>query len=263
LPKSKHRKRKKQNYPSRPKSQATEFTGFMGWMQNNQKWFYLGGILFLVLSLGASIIFSLVPDPAPILPPEESVEQSVEKKNELVEDTEKDTTKKIIRRYNAEPEMMIDVNKKYQATIETVKGNIVIDLFAKESPGYVNNFVFLARNNFYDGLTFHRVLADFVIQGGDPTGTGAGGPGYSLTRELNDIPLDAGIIAMAQSSTVSGSQFFIALSDVNFLKQQGFSAFGKVVGGSEVLSQIRLRNPDIVPRSAPAERIIGVTISEQ
>tara|TARA_B100001142_G_scaffold154242_1_gene154684 strand:+ start:4206 stop:4994 length:789 start_codon:yes stop_codon:yes gene_type:complete len=262
LPKSKHRKRKKQTYPSQPKSQATEFTGFMGWMQNNQKWFYLGGILFLVLSLGASIIFSLVPDPKPALPPDESVEKTVDK-DAAVTDKKEDASKKIIRRYNAEPEMAIDVNKKYQATIETVKGNIVIDLFASESPGYVNNFIFLARNNFYDGLTFHRVLADFVVQGGDPTGTGTGGPGYSLTRELNDIPLEAGIIAMAQSSTVSGSQFFIALSDVNFLKQQGFSAFGKVVQGSEVLNQIRLRNPDIVPRSAPAERIISITISEE
>ena len=107
------------------------------------------------------------------------------------------------------------------------------------------------------------MLADFVVQGGDPTGTGAGGPGYSLERELNDISLEAGIIAMAQSSTVSGSQFFIALSDVNFLKQQGFSAFGKVVKGSGVLNQIRLRDPDRVPRSAPAERIVSITISEQ
>ena len=262
MPKSKQRKRKKQTYPSRPKSQATEFTGFMGWMQNNQKWFYLGGILFLVLSLGASIIFSLVPDPKPVLPPNEAVEKNIDKE-EAIEDNKKDDSKKIIRRYNAEPEMTIDVNKKYQATIETVKGNIVIDLFANESPGYVNNFIFLAKNNFYDGLTFHRVLADFVVQGGDPTGTGGGGPGYSLTRELNDIPLEAGTIAMAQLSTVSGSQFFIALSDVNFLKQQGFSAFGKVIAGSEVLTQIRLRNPDVVPSSAPAERIISVTISEK
>ncbi len=262
MPKSKHRKRKKQNYPSRPKSQSTEFTGFMGWMQNNQKWFYLGGILFLVLSLGASIIFSLVPDPEPLPLPEESVEKSIDDDKANTKDEEA-VKSKIVRRYSSPPEMSIDVNKKYQATIETIKGNIVIDLFAKESPGYVNNFVFLARNNFYDGLTFHRVLADFVVQGGDPTGTGAGGPGYSLERELNDISLEAGIIAMAQSSTVSGSQFFIALSDVNFLKQQGFSAFGKVVKGAGVLNQIRLRDPDRVPRSAPAERIVSITISEQ
>ena len=175
--------------------------------------------------------------------------------------------------------MLIAYRDEYRATVEmeTVGGDLAdgksfkFDMWYSHSPIFhnsalsftVNNFVFLARNNFYDGLTFHRVLADFVVQGGDPTGTGTGGPGYSLTRELNDIPLEAGIIAMAQSSTVSGSQFFIALSDVNFLKQQGFSAFGKVVQGSEVLNQIRLRNPDIVPRSAPAERIISITISEE
>jgi cyclophilin family peptidyl-prolyl cis-trans isomerase len=240
----------------------------MGWLQNKQKWFYITGTFVLILSLGSAILFSFIPEPVPVLP-EKTVlesESNNEKAEKIISDSAASEKKidNIIRRYDVAPEMIIDINKKYSAVIETVKGNIVLDLFAKESPLYVNNFVFLSNNKFYDGLTFHRVIKDFVVQGGDPTGTGEGGPGYKMTRELNDIPLDAGIIAYAQSSAgVHGSQFFIALSNVQRLKQSGFSAFGKIIEGTDVLQSIRLRDPNNQPRSAPADRIITISIIEK
>jgi cyclophilin family peptidyl-prolyl cis-trans isomerase len=257
MPVSKKRKNKKQQDINVPKT-ATEFDGFMGWLQNKQKWFYITGTFVLILSLGSAILFSFIPEPVPVLP-EKTVlesESNNEKAEKIISDSAASEKKidNIIRRYDVAPEMIIDINKKYSAVIETVKGNIVLDLFAKESPLYVNNFVFLSNNKFYDGLTFHRVIKDFVVQGGDPTGTGEGGPGYKMTS----------IIAYAQSSAgVHGSQFFIALSNVQRLKQSGFSAFGKIIEGTDVLQSIRLRDPNNQPRSAPADRIITISIIEK
>ena len=91
-------------------------------------------------------------------------------------------------KYSKPPEMIIDTTKEYTATIEMEKGNLVLDLFAKDVPNTVNNFVFLAREGYYDGVTFHRVIADFMAQGGDPTGTGAGGPGYTFKDEFITSP---------------------------------------------------------------------------
>src|ERR671923_2844990 len=116
------------------------------------------------------------------------------------------------KNYSAPPSMMIDVNKKYSAAFDTSRGQIVCELFAKDAPKTVNNFVFLAREGFYDGTTFHRVIADFMIQGGDPTGTGRGGPGYKFEDEFHpglrhDRP---GVLSMANAGqNTGGSQFFI------------------------------------------------------
>src|SRR2546421_7613543 len=115
--------------------------------------------------------------------------------------------------YNSPPAMTIDPNKKYAATIETTKGTIVCDLFAKEAPKTVNNFVFLARDHFYDGTVFHRVIADFMVQGGDPTATGTGGPGYTFEDETdshkNPHNFQTGKLAMANARPkTNGSQFF-------------------------------------------------------
>src|SRR5436305_1915843 len=110
------------------------------------------------------------------------------------------------------PPMSIDVKKTYIATIDTNKGKITLELFAKDAPLTVNNFVFLAREGFYDGLTFHRVIPDFMIQGGDPLGTGSGGPGYQFADEVKDNPRQfrTGSLAMANSGVnTNGSQFFI------------------------------------------------------
>ena len=145
--------------------------------------------------------------------------------------------------YSEPPEMQIDANKTYVATISTAKGGIVVQLDASAAPLTVNNFVFLARRGFYDKLTFHRVEPGFVIQGGDPTGTGGGGPGYTVPAEIK-LPHIEGAIAMARRAdqvnptrASSGSQFYITLAPTHFL-DDGYTAFGHVIEGMEVVQSI-------------------------
>ncbi|MCP2519841.1 peptidylprolyl isomerase [Candidatus Aminicenantes bacterium AC-335-A11] len=126
------------------------------------------------------------------------------------------------------------------ATIVMEDGSeIVIELFPKKAPNTVNNFIYLAKKGFYDGLTFHRIVPGFVIQGGDPLGTGMGGPGYSIKGEFNDISFKEGIVGMARTSNPdsAGSQFFITLANVEFLNGR-YCAFGKVIKGMEVAHKI-------------------------
>ncbi|MBP8251220.1 MAG: peptidylprolyl isomerase [Herpetosiphon sp.] len=137
--------------------------------------------------------------------------------------------------------MSIDPNKQYAATIETSKGTIVIDLAANYAPKTVNNFVFLANNGFYDGLKFHRVISNFMIQGGDPTGTGAGGPGYKFEDEVRNNPLkhETGVLSMANAGpNTNGSQFFITHSPQPHLNGK-HTVFGKVREGQDVVNAIR------------------------
>ena len=168
------------------------------------------------------------------------------------------------RRYTAPPEMTIDPAKQYFATIKTEKGDIRLELFPEEAPQTVNNFVFLARNDFYDGITFHRVIENFVAQGGDPTGVGNGGPGYDLPDERNALTHDAGVIAMAKAgATTSGSQFYITFAPQPNLDQQGFTVFGRVTSGMDVLQSITKRDPQRNPRAAPGDKILDITIEER
>jgi cyclophilin family peptidyl-prolyl cis-trans isomerase len=168
------------------------------------------------------------------------------------------------RTYTALPEMTIDPEKQYFATIKTDKGDIRLQLFPKDAPQTVNNFVFLSRNDFYDGLTFHRVIPGFVAQGGDPTGQGAGGPGYNLPEERNDLKHDTGVIAMAKGgNTTSGSQFYISYVPLPDLDRQGFTVFGKVVGGMDVLQALTARDPQRNARAAPGDKIQEITIEER
>jgi len=144
-------------------------------------------------------------------------------------------------RWDRSPEMQIDTNKKYLAEIKTNKGVIEIELFPNHAPKTVNNFVFLAGKGFYDGLSFHRVISNFMIQGGDPTGTGAGGPGYSFEDEVSDNPLthETGVISMANAGpNTNGSQFFITHSPQPHLNGN-HTVFGKVVSGQDVVDSIR------------------------
>jgi peptidyl-prolyl cis-trans isomerase B (cyclophilin B) len=147
--------------------------------------------------------------------------------------------------YSEPPEMQIDTSKTYVATISTAKGDIVVQLDASAAPLTVNNFVFLAKQGFYDKLTFHRVEPGFVIQGGDPTGTGGGGPGYKVQAEIQ-LPHVEGTIAMARQGdqvnptrASSGSQFYITLAPTPFL-DGGYTAFGHVIGGMEVVQSIAI-----------------------
>ncbi|MFC1893327.1 peptidylprolyl isomerase [Chloroflexota bacterium] len=134
--------------------------------------------------------------------------------------------------------MVIDTSKQYKATIETEKGNLVLELFARDVPTTVNNFVFLAREGFYDSTTFHRVIPDFVVQGGDPTGTGSGGPGYSFPDEFTEHTHVAGTLSMANSgANTNGSQFFITYAPQHHLDGK-HSVFGQLIEGADVLQKI-------------------------
>jgi peptidyl-prolyl cis-trans isomerase B (cyclophilin B) len=137
--------------------------------------------------------------------------------------------------------MQLDPEKVYMVTIETERGNMMLELYPQHAPKTVNSFVFLAGEGFYDGLTFHRVIANFMIQGGDPTGRGAGGPGYRFEDEVADNPLrhETGVISMANAGpNTNGSQFFITHSPQPHLDGR-HTVFGKVVEGQNVVNAIQ------------------------
>lgn len=180
--------------------------------------------------------------------------------------TQSTTTK--AKHYSAAPPMTIDQNKEYTATMKTNFGDIVLQLFPKESPLAVNNFVFLARQGYYDGVIFHRVLKGFVIQSGDPTGTGGGDPGYSFADEPVKRDYIAGTLAMANAgSNTNGSQFFICLANLTGRLAKDYTIFGIVTGGMDVVLKIG----NVPVKSANGElssptvdvHIITVTITEK
>jgi peptidyl-prolyl cis-trans isomerase B (cyclophilin B) len=146
-----------------------------------------------------------------------------------------------MKQWNKAPDMQIDAKKNYKATIETPRGSIVIELYAQHAPKTVNNFVFLAKEGYYDGLLFHRVISDFMIQGGDPTGTGRGGPGYKFEDETKGNPNKhgTGSLSMANAGpNTNGSQFFITHAPQPHLDGK-HTVFGKVVEGQNVVDAIR------------------------
>ena len=145
------------------------------------------------------------------------------------------------KRYASPPAMSIDTNRNYTATFETSRGNIVCDLFPKDAPNTVNNFVFLAREGFYNGTKFHRVIPDFMIQGGDPQGTGTGGPGYKFGDEVKNNPRrhQRGTLSMANAGpNTNGSQFFITHVKTDWLDGK-HTVFGQVRSGQEVVDAVK------------------------
>ncbi len=162
------------------------------------------------------------------------------------------------------PPMTIDPSQIYYATIQTEKGDIVVQLFADRTPQTVNNFVFLARQGFYDDTTFHRVLEGFMAQGGDPTGTGMGGPGYTFPDEfVPGLVFDRpGLLAMANAGpNTNGSQFFITYAPTEWLNYR-HTIFGQVIQGMEVLESLTLRDPQQNP-DFPGDRILTIRIEER
>lgn len=159
----------------------------------------------------------------------------------IIEDIDRDninvTKESKIMQWSEPPAMEIDVNKSYSAVIKTSEGEMVVDFLPKETPVTVNNFVFLARQGFYNGLKFHRIIKDFMIQGGDPKGDGTGGPGYKFDDEKIARNYKRGIIAMANSGpNTNGSQFFIMHKDYQLPKN--YVIFGGLVEGFDVLDKI-------------------------
>ena len=188
----------------------------------------IAGIILLLVTLsavscgGAAPVPSPTPTPAPV--PEQAPQPAP---------TPKPKT------YSSPPPMTIDTSKKYTAFIETEKGTLVLELFAKDVPVTVNNFVFLANEGFYDGSTFHRVIAGFMAQGGDPTGTGTGTPGYYFADEFTEHTHVAGALSMANSGPdTNGCQFFITYAPQHHLDGK-HSVFGQLIEGMDVLQEIR------------------------
>jgi cyclophilin family peptidyl-prolyl cis-trans isomerase len=169
----------------------------------------------------------------------------------------------VAKKYDAPPPTVIDTAKRYVATISTDEGDIVLELFADKAPRTVNNFVFLANEGFYDGVTFHRVIKGFMAQGGDPTGTGRGGPGYSFPDEFHAALKhdQAGIISMANAGPdTNGSQFFITYTPTPHLDGR-HAVFGRVIEGMDVLEAIPERDP--MRASQPGLAMNSVTVAEE
>lgn len=166
--------------------------------------------------------------------------------------------------FNAPPAMSIDTSKEYEAIVTTEKGEMRFRLFDDQAPVTVNNFIFLANQGFYDGTVFHRVLENFMAQGGDPTGTGSGGPGYQFEDEFDDsLAFDRrGLLAMANAgANTNGSQFFITFNAEGSSHLTGaHTIFGELIEGDDVLSAITLRDPG---SATPADIIERIDIVEQ
>jgi peptidylprolyl isomerase len=168
------------------------------------------------------------------------------------------------KQYDAPPPMTIDPGKKYTATVKMAEGGeFVIQLYPDKAPITVNSFVFLAREGFFNGVTFHRVLEGFMAQGGDPTGTGTGGPGYKFVNEDSDLTFDkAGVVAMANAGRdTNGSQFFITFGPAPQLNGD-YTIFGQVTSGMEVVNGITRRDPNSNP-DFEGDAMESVTIVEQ
>jgi cyclophilin family peptidyl-prolyl cis-trans isomerase len=178
--------------------------------------------------------------------------------------TPAETSADVVRTYEQPPPREIDVAKNYTATLITTLGDIVIKLDPKAAPNTVNNFVVLARKDFYDGLTFHRVVADFVVQGGDPNGDGTGGPGYQFPDELPKDGYKIGSVAMANSGPdTNGSQFFIVTGPNGAGLPPAYSRFGQVTKGQDVAKKIE--QSEVEPGTetpTPPVTIIDVEIVE-
>jgi len=182
--------------------------------------------------------------------------------------TEGDSELADIQQWSKPPEMTIDGSKKYSAQVETNKGAFTIELLPGEAPLAVNNFVCLARAGFYDNTPIHRIVAGFVIQGGDPTGTGRGGPGYKFNDEPISFDYEKGTVAMANAGpNTNGSQFFVVLDDLRGKLGKNYTIFGKVTDGLDVvdtLGKVQTKSGGSGEKSTPMEPVTieKVTISE-
>jgi len=166
-----------------------------------------------------------------------------------------------VKQYDAPPALSIDAAKSYTATIETSAGSMVAELFPGDAPNTVNNFVFLANDGFYDEVIFHRVISGFMIQGGDPTGTGRGGPGYRFDDEPVTRSYDRGTLAMANAGpNTNGSQFFIMHAD--YPLPPNYTIFGKLTAGEDVVDAIAGAQTGANDRPAEPVAISGITIAE-
>lgn len=246
---------------------AVKFPGIFGWLQRSQRTFFAVGILVLLGSLGGGFLATQMGSSGTDRGDDSSQvsEKSAATATVVLGETATAIVDPdaIVRSYSEPPALTIDLTHRFEALIHTERGDVLVELLGSEAPGYVNNFVFLARNRFFDGLTFHRVVPGFVAQSGDPTATGFSSSGYDLVEETNELPFEAGVISMAKAGPiVSGSQFFITLEPQLQLKDSGFTVFGRVLEGLDILRSLSARDPQQagIP---PGDRIISIEIIEQ
>jgi len=217
---------------------------------SNIKLFYIVGAFIMIGSVATGGISVCVRTSRTqsVTPTPEATEDATATAEAEAETTPSATgTPFAVKNYSAPPPMTIDPAKSYSAAIRTDKGSFQVELFAKDAPNTVNNFVFLAREGYYNDVPFHYVQPDFSVQTGDPTGTGTGGPGYELAKEASSHPFEEGTLGM-----VNGSQFFIALTASKQFEKGDFWPFGKVTQGMDVVQQI-----------AQGDKILGIDITEQ
>ena len=164
-------------------------------------------------------------------------------------------------KYSSPPALTIDPKKKYTATLETSAGSLDVEFFPDDAPNTVNNFVFLAREGFYNDVIFHRVIKGFMIQGGDPTGTGSGGPGYKFADEPVKRKYIRGIMAMANAGpNTNGSQFFIMHAD--YPLPPNYTIFGQLTGGDDILEAIATAPTGSQDKPKEPVSIKSVTVTE-
>ena len=167
------------------------------------------------------------------------------------------------KQYSQAPAMAIDPAKRYTATLETNKGTIEAELYPQDAPVTVNNFVCLARDGYFDGTPFHRIVKGFVIQGGDPTGTGSGGPGYRFADEPIARDYEKGTLAMANAGpNTNGSQFFIVLENLQGQLPKNYTIFGKVTSGQETVDAIAAVPTRRGPSGEASEPTEAVTLEK-
>ncbi|TAK66566.1 MAG: peptidylprolyl isomerase [Dehalococcoidia bacterium] len=193
------------------------------------------------------------------------VGNGVERADASTGDGEPTRVPRTIKQYLSAPPNTVDPAKRYLAVVSTERGDVQVELFPREAPLAVNNFIFLARDGFYDGVAFHRVIPGFVAQAGDPTGTGIGGPGYDLPFEPSGRPFEAGVLAVARPSEAAapnnGSQFFFALGRQPALDGRS-TVIGRVISGIEVLEMLRPRDPQSAPGLPAGDVIRSISIIE-
>lgn len=200
--------------------------------------------------------------PEPIASPQQSVTEC------WTDDQRVDEGEEMAKQYSQPPAMRIDPSKTYTATLQTNKGTVEVEFYPDDAPNTVNNFVCLAEDGYFDGTPFHRIVKGFVIQGGDPTGTGAGGPGYRFEDEPVSKEYERGTLAMANAGpNTNGSQFFVVLEDLRGRLPKNYTIFGRVTEGMDVVDAIA-DTPTSVGRSGenstPNEPITleSVTVTE-
>ena len=249
LQKSRQPKKRTSQSKARPAKKEETSSG------NSDLWLAVGIVVVIIAALVALYYFGVRNPPAKKaeVPPAETVEAGTpapeEESNEMLS-------------WSQPPAIEIDPTKSYTAVMNTTKGSMTIELYADKVPNTVNNFVFLSRQGFYDGIKFHRVISGFMAQSGDPTGTGAGGPGYTFEDEFDDSLRhdDVGILSMAnRGANTNGSQFFICFAPQPHLDGK-HAVFGKVVEGLDVLESLMPRDPSNA--SAPADLIESIEIIE-